>query len=69
MSLAEEAKDDMGRLCYLPTALEARSKYLRAVVNEELISTAKVTNKNRWRSLAVPTAISRTFPLLLTCVR
>ncbi len=45
MSLAEEAKDDMGRLCYLPTALEARSKYLRAVVNEELISTAKVTNK------------------------
>ncbi|HBK1212535.1 TPA: hypothetical protein HJ781_002929, partial [Escherichia coli] len=45
VSLAEEAKDDMGRLCYLPTALEARSKYLRAVVNEELISTAKVTNK------------------------
>ncbi len=45
MSLAEEAKDDMGRLCYLPTALEARSKYLRAVVNEDLISTAKVTNK------------------------
>ncbi|HGY8407472.1 TPA: hypothetical protein ACNTEZ_005311, partial [Escherichia coli] len=36
---------DMGRLCYLPTALEARSKYLRAVVNEDLISTAKVTNK------------------------
>ena len=31
VSLAEEAKDDMGRLCYLPTALEARSKYLRAV--------------------------------------
>ena len=26
VSLAEEAKDDMGRLCYLPTALEARSK-------------------------------------------
>ncbi|HCT7333751.1 TPA: hypothetical protein OUI64_004619, partial [Escherichia coli] len=45
VSLAEEAKDDMGRLCYLPTALEARSKYLRAVVNEDLISTAKVTNK------------------------
>lgn len=45
LSLAEEAKDDMGRLCYLPTALEARSKYLRAVVNEELISTAKVANK------------------------
>ncbi|EPA7380537.1 hypothetical protein [Escherichia coli] len=45
VSLVEEAKDDMGRLCYLPTALEARSKYLRAVVNEDLISTAKVTNK------------------------
>lgn len=69
VSLAEEAKDDMGRLCYLPTALEARSKYLRAVVNEELISTAKVTNKNRWRSLAVPTAISRKSQPLRTCVR
>lgn len=59
----------MGRLCYLPTALEARSKYLRAVVNEELISTAKVTNKNRWRSLVVPTVISRKSQPLRTYVR
>lgn len=38
VSLAEEAKDDMRRLCYLPTALEARSRYLCAVVNNELAS-------------------------------
>ncbi|EAV1590973.1 hypothetical protein ACEZ6Q_004449 [Salmonella enterica] len=42
VSFAEDAKDDMGRLCYLPTALEARSRFLRAVVNADLIATATV---------------------------
>jgi hypothetical protein len=42
VSLAEEAKDDMGRLCYLPSALEARSRYLRAVVSNDLIASVVI---------------------------
>ncbi|ECA5218880.1 hypothetical protein ELR74_18630 [Salmonella enterica subsp. enterica serovar Bareilly] len=51
VSLAEEAKDDMGRICYLPTALEARSRYLRAVVNNELAASVTLKEKKDLKGL------------------
>lgn len=40
ISLAEDAVDDMGRSCYLPSALEARSSYLAATVNSDYAGSA-----------------------------
>lgn len=49
VSLSDEAKDDMGRLCYLPAALEARSRYLRAVVSHDLIESVVLKEQKELR--------------------
>ncbi len=57
----------MGRLYYLPTALEARSKYLRAVVNERADFDSE---SNKQKSLARRYhADRRESNPLRTCVR
>lgn len=51
VSPAEEAKEDTGHLCYLPTAPEARSRYLCSVVNTELASSVTLKEKKDLKDL------------------